>query len=214
MTDAKAISTVYRGYRFRSRTEARWAVFFNAVGLAFEYEKEGFDLGDGIKYLPDFWLPELKLWVEIKGELNFEDNETGKAIGVYSQPVLNLMRKFRDSQEWPVACIFGQPGDHRIWFFAWDLSDSSGGNYEDSDAAWCVSNGVVTLNVHITSSDRHIYADSLYGPKLEHFTYARDHDYAVKPIERAITRARQARFEHGETPEINSPNVSTVFTRF
>lgn len=64
----KAIETQYKGYRFRSRLEARWAVFFDALGAKWEYEKEGFDLGDYGWYLPDFWLPELELWVEIKAE--------------------------------------------------------------------------------------------------------------------------------------------------
>ncbi|MBU0598988.1 hypothetical protein KKF61_08460 [Patescibacteria group bacterium] len=63
----KAIETLYDGYRFRSRTEARWAVFFKALGLRYEYETEGFDFGDGAFYLPDFWLPSLQLWIEIKG---------------------------------------------------------------------------------------------------------------------------------------------------
>lgn len=30
----KAIETRYKGYRFRSRLEARWAVFFDALGLS------------------------------------------------------------------------------------------------------------------------------------------------------------------------------------
>jgi hypothetical protein len=54
MNTIKAIETQYKGYRFRSRLEARWAVFFDAVGLNFEYEKEGFDLGEVGYYLPDF----------------------------------------------------------------------------------------------------------------------------------------------------------------
>jgi len=62
----KAIDTVYKGHRFRSRLEARWAVFFNSLGLSYEYEKEGFDL-DGILYLPDFWMPALDIFIEIKG---------------------------------------------------------------------------------------------------------------------------------------------------
>ena len=63
----KAIETKYKGYRFRSRLEARWAVFFDALELKWEYEPEGFDLGDGVYYLPDFYLPEMKVWIEIKG---------------------------------------------------------------------------------------------------------------------------------------------------
>ena len=42
----KPIETVYNGYRFRSRLEARWAVFFDQLGIKNEYEKEGFDLGE------------------------------------------------------------------------------------------------------------------------------------------------------------------------
>lgn len=53
----KAIETRYAGYKFRSRLEARWAVFFDALGAQWEYEKEGFELGNGVRYLPDFWLP-------------------------------------------------------------------------------------------------------------------------------------------------------------
>jgi len=64
----KAIETQYKGYRFRSRLEARWAVFFDALGLAWEYEKEGYDLGDAGWYLPDFWLPEQEVWVEVKAD--------------------------------------------------------------------------------------------------------------------------------------------------
>jgi len=49
----QALNTKYLGYNFRSRLEARWAVFFTEMGLPFEYEPEGFDL-DGVWYLPDF----------------------------------------------------------------------------------------------------------------------------------------------------------------
>lgn len=61
----KAIETEYKSYRFRSRLEARWAVFMDVLGLKYEYEHEGFDL-DGINYLPDFLVPELSAHVEIK----------------------------------------------------------------------------------------------------------------------------------------------------
>lgn len=62
----KAIQTEYKGYRFRSRLEARWAVFFDALGIDWEYEPEGYDLGDLGWYLPDFYLPDSKTWVEVK----------------------------------------------------------------------------------------------------------------------------------------------------
>jgi hypothetical protein len=64
----KIIETSFDGYRFRSRTEARWAVFFKSCGIRFEYEKEGYDLGGGVWYLPDFWLPDFDRWFEVKGK--------------------------------------------------------------------------------------------------------------------------------------------------
>lgn len=72
-----AIETVYNQYRFRSRLEARHAVFFDALGIKYEYEKEGYDLG-GTWYLPDFWLPGEDRWVEIKGQAPTEE-EINKA---------------------------------------------------------------------------------------------------------------------------------------
>jgi hypothetical protein len=52
----KAIETQYKGYRFRSRLEARWAVWLDEIGWAWEFEPEGFELADGERYLPDFLL--------------------------------------------------------------------------------------------------------------------------------------------------------------
>ena len=66
MNTIQAIETQYNGYRFRSRLEARWAVFFDSLGVPYLYEPEGFELGDGVRYLPDFWLPDQHCWVEIK----------------------------------------------------------------------------------------------------------------------------------------------------
>jgi len=68
MVGPKPIETIYHGYRFRSRLEARWAVLFDALGIKYEYEKEGFDLGKLGYYLPDFYLPATGWFVEVKGD--------------------------------------------------------------------------------------------------------------------------------------------------
>jgi hypothetical protein len=60
-----AIPTNYRGCRFRSRLEARWAVFFDHLGIGWQYEPQGYNIG-GRAYLPDFLL-ECGTWVEVKG---------------------------------------------------------------------------------------------------------------------------------------------------
>lgn len=75
--EIKPIETYYKGFRFRSRLEARWAMFFDCLGIDWEYEKEGYDLGALGWYLPDFWIPaplycveqakgKAGYWVEIK----------------------------------------------------------------------------------------------------------------------------------------------------
>jgi hypothetical protein len=65
----RAIETRYKGCRFRSRLEARWAVFFDGLGVDWRYEPQGFDLS-GTYYLPDFWLPRQAAWFEVKGTLD------------------------------------------------------------------------------------------------------------------------------------------------
>jgi len=67
--DIKPIETAYNGYRFRSRLEARWAVFFDALGVEYQYEPEGYDLGEAGYYLPDFYLPKFNAFIEIKGQM-------------------------------------------------------------------------------------------------------------------------------------------------
>lgn len=80
----KAIETYYNGYRFRSRLEARWAVFFDTLGIRYEYEPEGFELDDGTWYLPDFRVKcygtrgdfdnkPFDLYIEVKGHMSEED---------------------------------------------------------------------------------------------------------------------------------------------
>jgi hypothetical protein len=65
----KALETVYRGHVFRSRLEARWAVFFDQIRVRWEYEPEGFKLDDGSNYLPDFFLHfDGGIYAEIKPE--------------------------------------------------------------------------------------------------------------------------------------------------
>jgi len=62
------IETVYNGYRFRSRLEARWAVFFDALGVKYEYEPEGYVTSTKEAYLPDFYLPQFNCFAEVKGK--------------------------------------------------------------------------------------------------------------------------------------------------
>lgn len=69
----KAIETQYNGYKFRSRLEARWAVFFDKMNIEWQYEAEGYEIaheGKNWYYLPDFYLPKIGCHVEVKGSLD------------------------------------------------------------------------------------------------------------------------------------------------
>lgn len=63
----KAIPTTYAGVRFRSRLEARYALAFDQIGIKWAYEPEGVQLRGGERYLSDFWLPDCRTFVEVKG---------------------------------------------------------------------------------------------------------------------------------------------------
>lgn len=58
--------TKHNGYLFRSRLEARWALFLEFLKIDYLYEPKTFDLKNGHSYTPDFYLPILNIWIEIK----------------------------------------------------------------------------------------------------------------------------------------------------
>jgi hypothetical protein len=63
----EALPTVYRGTTFRSALEASWAATLDSLGIAWDYEPETVALPSGKRYLPDFHLPEIGAWLEVKG---------------------------------------------------------------------------------------------------------------------------------------------------
>lgn len=63
----EALPTWYADTVFRSALEANWAATLDSLGIAWEYEPRRFDLPSGATYLPDFHLPELGTWIEVKG---------------------------------------------------------------------------------------------------------------------------------------------------
>jgi len=112
----KAIETRYKGYRFRSRLEARWAVFFDAIQWHWDYEIEGYDLGDLGWYLPDFLITqyESKWWMEIKPS-TFSDTEIKKCAALAEMtgiPVF-MCDGVPDGREYPTTAFF--PNGRFYW---------------------------------------------------------------------------------------------------
>jgi len=64
-----ALTTHYSGIKFRSRLEARTAVFMDSVGVQWKYEVFTCRFPEGLSkrtYTPDFFLPDQQMFVEIK----------------------------------------------------------------------------------------------------------------------------------------------------
>lgn len=70
--------THYNGYKFRSSLIARWTVFFDSYGIEYEYVLDEIVLGNEKSYLPDFYIPSLELYVEVKPNKSLNLSELKK----------------------------------------------------------------------------------------------------------------------------------------
>jgi hypothetical protein len=180
----QAIETVYNGYRFRSRLEARWAVFFDALGVRWEYEKEGYTDG-ALRYLPDFWLPDLDCWVEIKPGISSGLEPDREA---WNKAALLVAATHKH-----VYIMCGAPcdPDEEGSYQGFVVED---GNWGDNTQLWgsCPVCDVVGIGFcawveRMPCSGKH---DGLHNK----FDCATTHKVML-----AYTAARQARFEYGES---------------
>ena len=181
MSQIKAIQNEYKGYKCRSRMEARWAVYIEAMGIQWEYEPEGYTLEDGTLYLPDFWLNinrrmfpgEEKnrpgCFAEIKGFMT--DVDAHKII-LFSKkyPIMVLGNIPNSVDEWTEKYYITQ--DLSVPLYSYRLIDG-----DDYTAYFSDYEG----ELWITGADHEEWD---LGNKME----------------LALEKARQARFEHGETP--------------
>jgi hypothetical protein len=93
----KPIPTKYAHTTFRSRLEARWAVFFDVLKIERPYETEGYQLRHGW-YVPDFWLKTVRMWAEVKPEaMNAEETLKATDLALESGS--------------PVLCLIGHPSN-------------------------------------------------------------------------------------------------------
>jgi hypothetical protein len=177
MGNIKAIETHYKGYRFRSRLEARWAVLLDFLGCHYQYEPEGFDFG-GDRYLPDFWLPIAKpeipgsgYWLEIKPTL------------------------LTDREERLLRLLVAHTGHHAL-AFAGDIWP--GQFIEYKFALSNRHNPDADRDVRTWKDDTAKWAYGLCYPMLASPKWWNDEPM---DLDAAFAAARSARFEHGETPQ-------------
>lgn len=159
------IETRLFGFRFRSRLEARYALFFHNLDIVWQYEHEGYDIGRGCWYLPDFRLPELNLFVEIKGQ----------------RPTISEIKKcilFRNNISESIAIFYDVPGRNAGMLFA-NWPDGTHSNH--GDVFW-------GHGIYSDSAGLNIYGKGLLTyPESDYYHYS-------DKIAHAVLSASQARF--------------------
>ena len=198
----KAIDTRYAGHLFRSRLEARWAVAFDSLGLRWEYEKEGFELPSGARYLPDFWLPDVNggCWIEVKPYID------GICDMTVEEKVFEFAQNCFETKDSPheastiyqvnglppvdISSDYGHSNCHRccgVYLLSWPY---------DNCHDWCICPITGKVGIHYESrSDRITSRPS--AKKSNHGD--RGHNATHPRLIAAWTAANSARFEHGAT---------------
>ena len=175
-------------------------MFFDALGIEYEYEPEGIVLSDGSLYLPDFYLPDFKCYFEVKRK-SIKGTEEEKT-------VMAKISNGAYTDSWAGIICFGDPMDDDLYIFCQETDDGGGGSYE----------GKATIGLHPETYEPYLFAyndrrersffthfgedmDGWVIPMLtaEYGTY-KYKDFVRSRVYQARKLARQAHFEHGETP--------------
>lgn len=198
-----AIETTYKGYRFRSRLEAKWAVFFDTLRVPWEYETESYLLPSG-PYLPDFIVGSMRVFFEVR-----PSGWTGST---------ELQAELSIATGRPCFVLCGLPGvcdgtrhdplrktcDCHVIACSETLWDDA---YEDHCGMIQISDAVFAAGRH-SDGTLWVVTDPAADPSYrwcvhmtpEYTTHERDPLPFLQELREAAVAARSARFEHGEHP--------------
>lgn len=178
-TPIKAIETSYAGCLFRSRLEARWAVFFDTLGITWKYEPQGYELPSG-PYLCDFYLPDVNggTWMEIKG----------------TEPTVHELHLAEDLASATGQVVLIAIGDvpRDPWAQAESMYYFSSGNM-DWHYMWCICVHCRKFGAAFEGRAARLHC-GCYGP-YDDKGYNSDDPRLLQAYE----AARSARFEHGQS---------------
>ena len=203
--DIKPIETKYKGIKFRSRAEARWAVFFDACGIKWDYEPEGYVVGDNLCYLPDFLIHNVgirgsekdgqtfDLYIEVKGSNKITSEEIEK-IDKFS-----AVTNEEDREDWD-KLLKNKKNILVVGSVPQNLEDMRALNNEDNDFYSFKYIDEDTYQLYLCVKDNQLllrgsdtnYMSDIYETKYE------------KELEEKLAIARSARFEFGETSNIKN----------
>ena len=197
----QAIETEYNGNKYRSRLEARWAVFFDSLNIEYTYEPEGFDLQEAGRYLPDFF---------IQYHEDYNDKIGGHWIEI--KPIapdiqeIKKMAALSKESKFSGNILIGKPGRHNIVrTFPHAVCTLYHNNRE-------IDYGFEVIKEEMTQAGYEVYRyrfdfETKQTPYeirdicllLHQFIPASHKEFLFK----ACKNANFARFEHGECPNIN-----------
>ena len=214
MSEIKAIETIYNGYRFRSRLEARWAVFFDTLRIKYHYEPEGYQLSNGSKYLPDFYLPDFDYYAEVKGKNNhlIEDLKKARqfvfekktamiilsnipndknAKGLFWFPVMYFEARYARGVNQHYAFFEPIPGKTII------QDDFYVGTHRYFDFEPYLK---TALSSEQLNDNAFLEIQAISGAEMDEDDHLIKDLFELELIEEALTKARQARFEYNDIP--------------
>lgn len=211
----KPIETLYKGYRFRSRLEARWAIFFDVANIKWEYETEGFNVNN-TRYLPDFYLPELKIYVEVKPNgLDIEsrvikDVKKAKEFITWGSPIRailflsNIPYGCEDGGLWHFPCLYYSVIENGAvwgwWYFYDHVKDTCMGKIS-KDFQRMFPSRLLDSGERVLSIEPRTDIELRAAPIESDFVLSERIKFQLLINTRtfeALRRARGARFEHGE----------------
>lgn len=226
----QAIETRYKGYRFRSRLEARWAVFFDAIGVPWRYELQGvvlqgatlFDNAETECYLPDFLVGfhgAGHTWVETKPYI-FDDGgltaATKRTLKVMTELCYMPLEEL-DIGSFAGFVVGGDPSAYQVGVLAIPLfHDGTAGKKGDAvlgQVQGCLARigicpccGKFGFFVTGTKDDTRFQVLCGCIDESQHHVFVKQHQakqFLEAPlIVDASNAARSARFEHRETPRV------------
>lgn len=204
----KAIETHYKGYRFRSRLEARWAVFFDALPKTrwtWRYETEGYDMY-GIRYLPDFELT-IPPYTNATGEVSAHSF------------FLEIKGKPLSADEWNKSVMFAAYLKRDIYIFQGEVGLGCNISWISSlisdmpEYLWdtkAIPPFMCSEQMHLMQCDYCKVVDLWFldngfidgFPTTCNLCGEGEYQTETDGLYRAEEAARSARFEHGETPRV------------
>jgi hypothetical protein len=192
-------------------------VFFNTAGIPYRYETEGYDVA-GEWYLPDFWLPHLNCWIEIKGK----DNPTARELRL-----IKLLAQQTESQGFiiPGNIPYPYPSEDWIVGYRWNRDgefvevsaaswvqcpvclkvDIEGGDFKWPSTCACI--GELWLKLFRLSVGKDLLPGETSAEEFGEFLEAVERIlkksahiglYKTQLLRDAYHEARQARFEHND----------------